>query len=88
TERSKKQTTGEEATSAAKVAKKVAKAITKELPPVAEVLEAVVKDVGGEETDVALNPDDLQESVQDAVREAVKGVIQQAVEQEVRPEPE
>ncbi len=69
----------EESLQSKKIAKKVAKALTKELPPVAEVLDLVVKEVGGDEVEIPLNPDQLQETVADAVKRAVKEVVRDAV---------
>jgi len=62
-----------------KIAKKVAKAVSKELPPVAEVLDLVVKEVAGDDTQMPLDPEELQETVTDAVKEAVKEVVRNAV---------
>jgi cardiolipin synthase A/B len=62
-----------------KIAKKVAKAVTKELPPVAEVLDLVVKEVGGDQIEMPLNPDQLQETVTHAVKRAVKEAVREAV---------
>jgi len=64
-----------------KIAKKVAKAVTKELPPVAEVLDLAVKEVVGDSLEVPLNPDVLQDTVTDAVKRAVKEVVRDAVEE-------
>jgi cardiolipin synthase A/B len=62
-----------------KIAKKVAKAVTKELPPVAEVLDLVVKEVAGDQIEMPLNPDQLQETVTQAVKRAVKDAVREAV---------
>jgi cardiolipin synthase len=62
-----------------KIAKKVAKAVTKELPPVAEVLDLVVKEVAGDQIEMPLNPDQLQDSVAQAVKRAVKEAVREAV---------
>jgi cardiolipin synthase len=62
-----------------KIAKKVAKAVTKELPPVAEVLDLVVKEVEGAQIEMPLNPDQLQETVAHAVKRAVKEAVRDAV---------
>ena len=64
-----------------KIAKKVAKAVTKELPPVAEVLDLAVKEIAGDSLEVPLNPDVLQDTVADAVKRAVKEVVRDAVEE-------
>ena len=62
-----------------KIAKKVAKAVTKELPPVAEVLDLVVKEVAGDQIEMPLNPDQLQDTVTQAVKRAVKEAVREAV---------
>ncbi|MDP8989987.1 MAG: phospholipase D-like domain-containing protein [Acidobacteriota bacterium] len=63
-----------------KIAKKVAKALTKELPPVAEVLDLVVKEVAGDSLDVPLNAEQLQDTVTNALKRAVKEAVRDAVE--------
>ena len=63
-----------------KIAKKVAKALTKEMPPVAEVLDLVVKEVAGDSMEVPLNPEQLQDTVTDALKRAVKEAVRDAVE--------
>jgi phosphatidylserine/phosphatidylglycerophosphate/cardiolipin synthase-like enzyme len=70
----------EELTPAAKVAKRVAKAVAKELPPLAPVLQGIVKKVVGEQTEVELNPLELEATIKDAVKEAVKEAVREAVE--------
>jgi len=62
-----------------KIAKKVAKAVTKELPPVAEVLDLVIKEVAGNRAEMPLNPDQLQDTVKHAVKRAVKEAVREAV---------
>ena len=76
---------------ASRVAKKVAKAVTKDLLPVAPMLEAVIKEMAGAKAEVDLNAQEVEASVKDAVKEAVKEVVKDAVEvaveqQEVRAE--
>ena len=63
-----------------KIAKKVAKALTKEMPPVAEVLDLVVKEVAGDSMEVPLNAEQLQDTVTDALKRAVKEAVRDAVE--------
>lgn len=75
--------TVEEAFQTQKIAKKVAKAVTKELPPVAEVLDLVIKEVSGDALEVPVNPDQLQDSVKDAVKRAVKEAVREVVAHEV-----
>jgi cardiolipin synthase A/B len=66
---------------AAKVAKKISKAISRELPPVASVLDSLLKSGGG--TDVQLDADEIDGMVRDAVKDAVKVVLQQVIEEKV-----
>jgi phosphatidylserine/phosphatidylglycerophosphate/cardiolipin synthase-like enzyme len=63
----------------AQVAKKVAKAVVKELPPVAEVVEAVIQELGGDKVEIAIAPEELEENVKDAVKHAVKTAVKDAV---------
>lgn len=76
---------------AAKVAKRVAKIVTRELPDVATVLNGAVKEIVGNAIDVELNADEVEAVVKGAVKEAVKEVVsdlvQEAVEGEERNEP-
>lgn len=73
----------EEGAPASKVAKRVAEAVTKGLPPVAPVVEVTVKEMGGAQMDVQLNTEELEETVKDAVKSAVKEVVKDAVEEVV-----
>jgi phosphatidylserine/phosphatidylglycerophosphate/cardiolipin synthase-like enzyme len=70
-------------TPAVKVARRVAKAVTKDLPPVAPVLDGAVRDLVGEMTNVELNADEVEAIVKDAVKAAVKEVVRGAVEEVV-----
>jgi len=70
----------DDAVPAEKVAKKLAKAVAKELPPVAPVLEELIKHMGAEKKDVDLVPGEVEASVKDAVKAAVKEVVKEAVE--------
>ncbi|MBZ5611075.1 MAG: phosphatidylserine synthase [Acidobacteriia bacterium] len=65
---------------AARVARKVAKAVTKDMLPVAPVLETIIKEVAGKKTSVDLNAQEVEESVKDAIKEAVKDVVKDVVE--------
>ncbi len=56
-----------------KAAKKVAKAVARELPPVAPVLEVVVRELAGPETEVDINAKELEATVKDAVRNCYPG---------------
>ena len=78
------ETTGE-TIPAGKIAKRVAKALTHELPPVAPVLEVVVKEVAGNGVDVSLKTGVLQDRVQNAVKRAVKEAVRDAVEDAALP---
>ena len=62
---------------ATRFAKKVAKAVARDLPPVWPTLEVVVKKSG---TDIELNPHEVQETVMEAVKDAVKEVVREVVE--------
>ncbi len=70
---------------AAKVAKKVAKAITKDLPPLGAVLNGAVKEVSGGNIEVEVNPEEVErivkEVVKEAVRDAVQGALEEVIEQ-------
>jgi phosphatidylserine/phosphatidylglycerophosphate/cardiolipin synthase-like enzyme len=66
-------------TPTAKVAKKVAKAVVKDLPPVTPVIEMVIQEIGADSVEIALNPEELQDSVKDAVKHAVKAAVRDAV---------
>ncbi|MDP9113418.1 MAG: phospholipase D-like domain-containing protein [Acidobacteriota bacterium] len=66
-----------------KIAKRVAKELTKEMPPVAEVLDLVVKEVAGDSLEVPLNPEQLQDTVTDALKRAVKEAVRDAVHEAV-----
>lgn len=66
-----------------KLAKRVAKAISKELPPLEPVFDAVMKSAGGAELNAEPDWGDLQETVKDAVKEAVKVAVRDAVEGDV-----
>jgi cardiolipin synthase len=62
------------------VANKVAKAISRDLPPVASVVDTVVKELGGKANDLELNVDEVQETVRGAVKEAVREAVKDVVE--------
>ncbi|MGH9401917.1 MAG: phospholipase D-like domain-containing protein [Terriglobia bacterium] len=75
----------QEAIPAAKTAKKVAKAIAGELPPVSSVLERIVTEAVGKDIDVRVDCDDvekaLKQAVKGAVRDAVEDIVQQVADQ-------
>ena len=62
-----------------KIAKKVAKAMTQELPQVAELLDLAVKEVGGDSADLHVDTEQLQDSIEEAVKRAVKEAVKEAV---------
>lgn len=70
---------GEEKPPASKVAKRVAKAITKNLEPVGPSLEIAVRELVGE-IDIPVNGEELESTVKDAVKQAVKDVVRDAVQ--------
>jgi hypothetical protein len=73
----------DEAEPTVRIAKKVAKALTKELPPVAPLLDGVVKEVVGENREVEIDPKEVEEIVKRTVREAVKEAVRDVVEEVV-----
>jgi cardiolipin synthase len=79
TEETEEQEASEERTSVAKVAKRVAKAVTREMLPIGPILEDAVKEVAGNGHSVELNADAIEETVKDAVNDAVKVAVRNAV---------
>jgi len=77
----------DEAIPTRKIAKKVAKAVLKELPPVSDALEVAVKEVAGDGVEISVNSNHLQEAVQDAVKHAVKAAVRDVVEDTSPPRP-
>jgi phosphatidylserine/phosphatidylglycerophosphate/cardiolipin synthase-like enzyme len=73
----------EDSVSTSKIAKRVAKALTKDLPPVAPLLDGAVKELVGDKTDVELNAREVEEIVKDAVKDAVREVVRDVVEEAV-----
>jgi hypothetical protein len=65
----------------AKVARKVAKAFTKELDPVLPMVQTAVKEATGDELAGQLNPAEIEETVKNAVKEAVREVVHSFVEE-------
>jgi cardiolipin synthase len=65
---------------AAKVAKKVAKAISKELPPVAPLLDVTLKEMRGDRFDLAVDADEIEDAVRDAVKDAVQVAVEDAID--------
>jgi hypothetical protein len=62
-----------------KVAKKVAKAVAKELPSITPMIETAIQEIGAKSVEIALQPEELEDSVKDAVKHAVKAVVKDAV---------
>ena len=60
-----------------RIARRVAKAVTRDLPPVAPVLEVIVKEVG---PDIDLDTQQVEEAVKQAVKDAVKEAVHLVVE--------
>jgi phosphatidylserine/phosphatidylglycerophosphate/cardiolipin synthase-like enzyme len=68
---------------AAKLAKKVAKAVAEELPPVQPVIELTVRELAEKAPGVDLNHREVEESVKQAVHDAVRQVVRDYVEEAV-----
>ncbi len=64
-----------------KVAKKVAKAVVRDMPAVAPVLEVIVRELGVSETEVDIDSKELEATVKDAVKSAIQEAVAVAVEQ-------
>jgi phosphatidylserine/phosphatidylglycerophosphate/cardiolipin synthase-like enzyme len=73
----------EETAPTAKIAKKVAKALTKELPPITPLLDGAVREYVGELKDVDLNPQEVEQLVKGAVKAAVREAVRDVVEEVV-----
>jgi hypothetical protein len=54
--------------------------VAKELPPVAPVLEIMVKEMVGSRSNIDLDSREVEATVKDAVKEAVKEVVRDVVE--------
>ena len=61
------------------MAKKVAKAVVRDLPSVTPMIETAIQEMGGKSMELALNAEELEDSVKDAVKHAVKAVVKDAV---------
>jgi phosphatidylserine/phosphatidylglycerophosphate/cardiolipin synthase-like enzyme len=77
------QVVAEEVAPTVKIAKKVAKALAKGLPPVAPLLDGVMREVVGEDREVEIDPKQVEEIVKRTVREAVTEVVRDVVEEGV-----
>jgi hypothetical protein len=73
---SEKYAAGELAAPMDKVAKKVAKAFAKDLPPIGPVLEGVARQAG----DISIDRKKIEETVKEAVKEAVEEAVRDVVE--------
>lgn len=70
----------EGSTSTVKATKKAVKAIARELPPMAPILEEAVRKVVGDDADVNLDRKGVEETVRGALKEAVREVVKEAVQ--------
>jgi len=60
-----------------KVARKVAKAVVKDMPSVTPMIETVMQEIGSVE--LVINAEELEETVKDAVKHAIRAVVKDAV---------
>lgn len=74
---------GHEQAPAGRAAKIAARALTKELPPVAAVLQDAVREVVGEEVQVEMDDKEVEATVKDAVKDAVAEIVTDMVEDAV-----
>jgi cardiolipin synthase A/B len=70
---------------ATKVAKKIAKAVAKDLSPVAPILNGVMKEITKGSTAPELDVGEVEQNVRETVREAVSTAIEQAIEPVIEP---
>jgi phosphatidylserine/phosphatidylglycerophosphate/cardiolipin synthase-like enzyme len=63
---------------AEKLAKRVAKVVARELPPVARVVDTTIKELASETKNLKLNAEEVEATVKDAVKEAVREAIEDA----------
>jgi cardiolipin synthase len=66
-----------------RVAKKVAKTVTKSMGPVAPVVEQIVKEQLGPNGNVDIDHQEVEEAVKDAVKQAIKEAVREVVEDAV-----
>lgn len=64
---------------AEKLAKRVAKLVARELPPVTPVVDSVVRQFGAGNGNLDLKAEEVEETVKDAVKEAVREAVQDVV---------
>lgn len=62
------------------IAKKIAKVITREIPPLTPLLNGAVKEIVSERTEIEFAPEKVDELVKDAVKAAVKDAVLIAME--------
>jgi cardiolipin synthase A/B len=74
-----------EETPTSKMAKKVAKAVVKEMSPVTPMIETAIEEMGGKNVEFALNAEELEDSVKDAVKHAIRAAVKDAVVAEPPP---
>jgi cardiolipin synthase A/B len=67
--------------SAAKVAKKVAKAVSDDMGPVKPVVDMTMKELNGGNSEVILNHAEMEATVKEAVKDAVRQVVRDFVEE-------
>src|SRR5258708_3391082 len=79
TEQSAARELSEGMASAEQIAKKVAKAVTRDMLPITPILEGAVTEVVGDDHNVELNADAIEETVKAAVKEAVREAVKNAV---------
>jgi phospholipase D-like protein len=65
----------------AKVAKKIAKAISAELPSLAPVVDNVAKEINRNGAELKLDGEEVEETLRAAVKDAVKTAVQQVIEE-------
>jgi cardiolipin synthase len=65
----------------AKIAKAVAESVASDLSPITPLVETTLKDVVGEETNVDLDPAEIESSVKTAIRDAVKNTVKSFVQE-------
>jgi cardiolipin synthase A/B len=66
-----------------RIARKVAKAVAKEIPPVGPILDGAMKKVVGDAITVGLNEEEIERMVKGVVKGAVKEVVKNVVEEVV-----
>jgi phosphatidylserine/phosphatidylglycerophosphate/cardiolipin synthase-like enzyme len=66
-----------EATPTSKVAKRVAKEMVKDMPSVTPMIESAMREIG--DVELAINSEELEDSVKDAVKHAVRDAVKDAV---------